>query len=255
MEGSAVALVKLKHQDDHIPYWCIDVPQDVQDFIKSNSALNPAQLWDEILKDNPTPAFSQKAVYHIWHNLTSHKWKHHMDEVQSVHMLIEEASHQANDLDPLYIVQSIHVHEEDGCIGITLAPPGLLKLWKDRICEISLDSTFNTNASNFEVFVLLGEVYGSGCPLGYLILHSNDGDPGAKERFISDFLKHFKQKWQLEPIVALTDKNFSEINAVQAVFPDAKYQLCFWHCLRAIKTCLSVLRRIERPSYSSELRT
>lgn len=35
----------------------------------------------------------------------------------------------------------------------------------------------------------------------------------------------------------------TEINACLAVFPLAKHQLCFWHCLRAIKTHLSILRR------------
>ncbi|KAG6892772.1 hypothetical protein C0995_002451, partial [Termitomyces sp. Mi166 len=57
MEGSSVALIKLKHQEDHIPYWCIDVPEDVRDFVHDHPALNPAQLWDAILKKNPTPAY------------------------------------------------------------------------------------------------------------------------------------------------------------------------------------------------------
>lgn len=39
----------------------------------------------------------------------------------------------------------------------------------------------------------------------------------------------------------------SEINAFAKVYPDAKHQLCFWHCLRAIKKRLAILRR--RPKY------
>ena len=42
---------------------------------------------------------------------------------------------------------------------------------------------------------------------------------------------------------ALTDKDWSEINAFQTVFPDAKIQLCFWHCRVAVKKRLSILRR------------
>jgi hypothetical protein len=34
----------LKHEDDHVPYWCIDVPQDVKDFVHANSDLNPTQV-------------------------------------------------------------------------------------------------------------------------------------------------------------------------------------------------------------------
>lgn len=39
----------------------------------------------------------------------------------------------------------------------------------------------------------------------------------------------------------VSDKDWSEINACKAVFPDAKHQLCFWHVLWAIKKCLSIL--------------
>lgn len=28
-----------------------------------------------------------------------------------------------------------------------------------------------------------------------------------------------------------------------SIFTDAKHQLCFWHCMRAVKTCLKILRR------------
>ena len=66
---------------------------------------------------------------------------------------------------------------------------------------------------------------------------------GSKEHFISTFLSHFKTEWNLQPIFTLTDKDMSEINACRGQFPDAKHQLCFWHCLRAVKTRLSVLRR------------
>lgn len=51
----------------------------------------------------------------------------------------------------------------------------------------------------------------------------------------------------MRPIITLTDKDFSEINAFLSVFPMAKHQLCFWHALRAVKTRLSILRR--RPKF------
>ena len=41
--GKCVAIVKLKHEDDHIPYWCIDVPADVKAFVVQNPSLNPTQ--------------------------------------------------------------------------------------------------------------------------------------------------------------------------------------------------------------------
>lgn len=51
----------------------------------------------------------------------------------------------------------------------------------------------------------------------------------------------------MQPIATLSDKDWSEINAFCKVFPQAKHQLCFWHCLDAIKKRLAILRR--RPAY------
>jgi hypothetical protein len=106
----------------------------------------------------------------------------------------------------------------------------------------------NTNGSNFEVYALLGEVAGSGCPLGYLLIHSAVGsETGGKQRYLEEFLEYFQKKFKVQAIFTLTDKDMSEINAFLSKFPDAKHQLCFWHCLRAIKTRLSILRR--RPKF------
>jgi MULE transposase domain len=101
----------------------------------------------------------------------------------------------------------------------------------------------NTNGSRFEVYAILGEVYGSGMPLGYLLIQSNGGEKGAKERYIGQFLDYLKKNWDLRACFTLTDKDWSEIKAFLAKFPEAKHQLCFWHCLRAIKKRLSILRR------------
>lgn len=56
-----------------------------------------------------------------------------------------------------------------------------------------------------------------------------------------------KNSWNIHAIVNLTDKDTSKINAFQEVYPEAKHQLCFWHCLHAIRTRLAILRR--RPKH------
>ena len=90
----------------------------------------------------------------------------------------------------------------------------------------------------------MGEANGSGLPLGYLFIHSDgDGDAGAKERLLRQFFQHFVDTWQIKAILTLSDKDWSEINALRAVFPTAKHQLCFWHALKAIKERLQVSKR------------
>ena len=51
----------------------------------------------------------------------------------------------------------------------------------------------------------------------------------------------------MRPEFTLTDKDWSEINAMQAVWPDSKHQLCFWHGLRAVKQRLSKNKESPAP--------
>ncbi|KAF8209911.1 hypothetical protein K438DRAFT_1500691, partial [Mycena galopus ATCC 62051] len=39
-----IALVKIGHHEDHVPYWSIDVPSDVIKFVKDNPKLTPGQV-------------------------------------------------------------------------------------------------------------------------------------------------------------------------------------------------------------------
>lgn len=110
--------------------------------------------------------------------------------------------------------------------------------------------TGNTNKSRFELYALLGEVFGSGCPLGYLLIQSDlNHAKGAdgKQKYLEAVLRHFRLKWLPDVIATLSDKDRIEINAFLSQFPEAKHQLCFWHALRAIKTHLSILRRRPAP--------
>ncbi|KAF5347071.1 hypothetical protein D9758_011667 [Tetrapyrgos nigripes] len=51
----------------------------------------------------------------------------------------------------------------------------------------------------------------------------------------------------LTPIITLSDKDTSEINALQQEFPEAKHQLCYWHAEHAVKTHLSILHCAPTP--------
>lgn len=36
--------IKLNHGEEHIPYWCIDIPQAVRQFVENNRQLTSAQV-------------------------------------------------------------------------------------------------------------------------------------------------------------------------------------------------------------------
>lgn len=65
-----------------------------------------------------------------------------------------------------------------------------------------------------------------------------NADEGAKQAVLESFLKQLKRHG-VNPKFTLTDKDWSEINAMRAVWPRAKHQLCFWHALRALKKRLA----------------
>ncbi|KAF7779001.1 hypothetical protein Agabi119p4_3346 [Agaricus bisporus var. burnettii] len=233
--NSPSTFIKITHQDHHVPYYCIDVPKEVQNYVLENLDMTPQQLWGRILTKIHKPNFSQRAIYYLWSKHNSRKWTLDSDELQSAKSFLRTNGD---------VVKEIPLHEEPGFKALAFSLPEILEKWGSRIREISLDSSWKTNGSNFEIFALLGELHGSGCPLGYLFIKSDQsGQAGGKERFITEFLAHFKSFWKINAIVTLTDKDQSEINAFRKVFPHAKHQLCFWHCLRAIRSRLSILRR------------
>ncbi|KAJ7681380.1 hypothetical protein B0H17DRAFT_1205904 [Mycena rosella] len=87
-----VAFVKIAHVDEHIPYWKIDIPPTVIEFVQQNSKLTPTQLWDEVLKMHPNPSFTRKAIYAIWADINSSEWKRDPDELKSANILLDEFS-------------------------------------------------------------------------------------------------------------------------------------------------------------------
>lgn len=223
---------------------------------------------------HPKLTFSRKAVYAKWVQQDCLKWKRAKDELKSAWILLDkakwsEAPCTGTKNDILYTVDPINLPGKDSFKGIALLE--ILRKWGGHICELALNSACtslamciqmciscmnfftclehqgNMNGSQFELYALLGEVYGSGLPLGYLMLRSDNGEKGGKKQYLTRFLSEIQDKWNLSALFTLTDKDWSKINTFCSSYPDAKHQLCYWHCLRAIKTRLSILHRM--PAY------
>ena len=159
-----------------------------------------------------------------------------MRSVKSAKVLLDEASKPNFGKKGLYVVQSIPLHEEPGSTAIAFALPGVLCQWSGRIYEVTLDSAWNTNESQFEVYALLGEIYASGSLMGYILIQtSEEKKAGRKEHYLTELLSYFKMTWKTKAIITLTDKDISEINAFLKVYPEAKHQLCFLALLACSK--------------------
>jgi hypothetical protein len=97
------------------------------------------QLWKEILKSHPYPAFSQKAVYDLWFKQRQTHWRRHNDDLESAKILLKEFS-QANSaykIEPIPVPQN----QDDGFTAIAFALPTLIRKWGGKIREVALDST------------------------------------------------------------------------------------------------------------------
>ncbi|KAJ7619329.1 hypothetical protein FB45DRAFT_839733, partial [Roridomyces roridus] len=243
---NAHVYVQLKDHLCHETYTCIDIPADVKEIVKNNPDMRVSDLWKtKILPLHPKPNFKRKSIYNLHLKEHQARWRIAEDELESAIKLIQRYTRHP-DL-PLEQI-SMPEHPDDGCTVVAFALPSLIDKWRGIIREIGLDSTFKTNRSGYECYAVLGEVHGSGVPLGFLFLKSKNPEVNAKEDYIRRCLRHFVVTHKLDVDQCVTDKDITEINAMLAEIPaGVKYQVCFWHAIRIVKGRLCVLARRPAP--------
>ncbi|KAJ3473316.1 hypothetical protein NLI96_g13052 [Meripilus lineatus] len=174
---------------------------------KKAKSHTPGQIWRYLLEETSLGKsvsdidipFRQKAVYYHWH----------------VKFILEDGKdHQVKALDVL---------PEPGTQAMAFQVVDFIKAWAPNTQELAMDSTWNTNGAGFELFAAVASAEGSGIPLAYcLIKTSKEAQPGAKQIILTRFLTQLKAQG-INPEVTLSDKDWSEINAMQEVpSPPAK---------------------------------
>ncbi|KAG8987091.1 hypothetical protein FRB90_003603, partial [Tulasnella sp. 427] len=249
--------IVIDHTGDHVPYCSVSLPDDVKKIVSEGvekrwnmTQLIRDQVWHAVQAEHPTQAFSRDSVYHFWHSQVRAAWVRDADEMRSAEKILEEAA-LLDRVGP-YALERIDIEMPEGLSGFAFAVPAILEKWASRIREVALDSAWGTNRAGYEVYALLGEAYGSGLSIGHLFLKATgESAPHSKQNVLEAFLHHFRDKKSIKPIVTLSDKDWTEINAFRAIFPDAKHQLCLWHCIKAVKSRLATLRR-QPAHYSAE---
>ncbi|KAJ7314639.1 hypothetical protein DFH08DRAFT_716471 [Mycena albidolilacea] len=244
---SNFAFVRLQHELDHVPYHRKEVPTKVKEYVVVNPRLTAPQvnsskfiwLWFLSLfeyRDTVKIPFSCRGVYHLWAKLNREKWKRHEDELVSARIIIDKATKDSCSGDtktgrpPLYRVKPVSLPEIDGFRALAFVLPDVL--WK------------STNKSKYEVFAIIGEQSGSGCPLGYLLIKADPkSEKGGKQKYLEAILGHLCDEWEIYAATTLSDKDWSEINACLKKFSEGKHQLCSWHVLCAVKQRLAVRKR------------
>ena len=202
--------------------------------------------------------FRRTAVTYYWETISRTEWKLNPDPIESARKWIVErgGSHQ---------VQLLDVQAAPGTRVVAFQVTDFMGEWAKNTRELAMDSTcelisdlailrikhntflVGTNNSNCELFAAVAGAYGSGIPLAYCFVQtSKEAGRGAKKAILKSFLGELR-KLGVMPEYTLSDKDWSEIEAMMETWPEAKHQLCFWHALRALKQRLS--KRTETPAH------
>jgi len=90
-----------------------------------------------------------------------------------------------------------------------------------------------------ELFAVVADMLGEGLPLSYLFITTEENAaPLTKQSALIEWMKAIRSLG-IDPRFTLSNKDQLEINALKAVWPGTKHQLCLWHILRALKRRLS----------------
>ncbi|KAJ2970013.1 hypothetical protein NUW54_g12830 [Trametes sanguinea] len=230
-QQSNVIGLSLRHSVEHVAYVDITLPEKWKQFIREQAQrLTPGKIWQHILQeecDNDIP-YGPNAVYYYWHTVCREEWRLADNPFASARKFVQERGEKHH-------IKMLEIEAEPGTEVLAFYVMDFIAAWGRNTQELAMDSTWNTNGGNFELFAAMADINGAGLPLAFLFIRTTPAAAaGAKQTILERFLHQLKALG-VDPEFTLTDKDWSEINAMSATWPDAKHQLCFWHGLRAVK--------------------
>ncbi|KAF9516176.1 hypothetical protein BS47DRAFT_1292824 [Hydnum rufescens UP504] len=239
-DSNQIVHVTFSHDLHHIPYCVISLPNNIKELIRRRMNSMPKEvcgyilclIWKEITQLEHEAEFMQAQVYAEWVQINESVWQCDKDQVKSARILLQEA----NGVE----VEEINIHDEPGVSMLAFVLKFTVDNWGEQTVELAIDGTFNTNSAGYEVLAVMTEANGQGIPLGFFIHTSTNGTAniGAKERVLEDYLRYFMKACPNFRFT-LSNKELSEIKAMQKVFPSATHISCFWHATKTVEECLS----------------
>ncbi len=93
-----------------------------------------------------------------------------------------------------------------------------------KIIFILIDKT---NALKYELYAIIGQIDGAGFLAAYLFLDNAKKNNGVRTLILTNFFKAAKNLGLRNINYFLTDKDFAQINAAQAIWPTAKFKSAY----------------------------
>jgi hypothetical protein len=133
----------------------------------------------------------------------------------------------------------------------------LLENGRRRLTVVLLAGGVTTG--NWELNIAHATANTHSYPVGILLLRpskerraSMKAPPkSSRIHIMKAFFSALKTATECNPKFLHVDKDFSEISALEQVFPESKVQTCYWHTLQAMERRLNTGRSSQRVSYDS----
>ena len=222
------------HHSYYTPYRNILLSSQAIDFINSRVLTQtPSEIYQNLLtmKIQGVDRIAQHQIYYQWQQANKRNWRHDDNEFVSSTLLLggisDKYRHETFILSNLRDL-GIYINASISSLALTTR-------------EIAIDTTFGTNNAGMSLFAVLAELDGIEIPLAYLFLERINSDEPTVSGNLIQILVKFLEKLRLSglaPSFVGCDKDKSEINAIQEVWPLSNVQLCFWHAKRAIRARL-----------------
>ncbi|KAI0991125.1 hypothetical protein K3495_g17062, partial [Podosphaera aphanis] len=149
-------------------------------------------------------------------------WKHDDDQFTSSKILLEK-------LGDSYRCEIFH---EENINALAIYTNASIDALKRTTAEVAIDATHGTNNAGIDLYAVLAELDGTGVPMAYLFFKKDrltgTAPTGAITQILVKFLRLLQER-NIAPLFVGCDKDRSEINAIEQVWPLARIQLCNWY--------------------------
>ncbi|KAI5452823.1 hypothetical protein NCC49_006363 [Naganishia albida] len=226
--------------------------QGYRDHIRANLHRTPVDIANDLreqfrLGNNVAfgPPPDTQVVGFWWREYNNTRWE--VDQGSTVQESVEKVLGKVKG-----VVQMEMESLSEGGVVDTIAwiCEGMIeKIGITNIMEVALDGRHGVSTSKHELLTVMAEYDGSGYPLAYLLRKTTkaaktqalrESIAKARHATLTHLFTEMKRRG-VAPSFVGTDKDFQEIRAVNAVWPEAKHQLCYWHAKRALE------KRLRQP--------
>ncbi|CAG8486447.1 24256_t:CDS:2, partial [Gigaspora margarita] len=219
----------LEKQRDTPPFLDhVETSLEIKKFIKDNIYCSPAKICHQICENqiNGYECITIQQTYYWWMVESRKLYCQHSDSLLSLKLLLEE-----------FNLEIIVDHFNSPIPALGFLTTLFYRLIYNKFDAIEIDATYSTNNLSWELYAIMGIIDSTGFPLSYLLISA--GKNRNITRILTCWMQALKKQYLNNFSLILSDKDFSEINSVQAVWSEACVQLCMWHVRRAIKQRLA----------------